>query len=78
MFLENGDQLQINKYDRFIGQLFLHDFEISGVHLPKNQREQIVDLTNAIMKLNQKFVDFENNFEENFSKLPVHLRERYV
>ena len=57
--------------DRRVGQLFLHDFEQSGIHLPEEQRKAFVAASEQILTLGslfQQHVDMPNVV--NVDKVP--------
>lgn len=54
--VRNGDIVEMNDVDRLVGELFLFDFEQSGIHLPERDRTEVVQLNNAILHMGQKFM----------------------
>ncbi|CAG9863414.1 unnamed protein product [Phyllotreta striolata] len=44
------------KTEKHVGELFLFDFEQCGIHLPKDDRNRVVALTDEILSLGQQFV----------------------
>ncbi|KAF4527829.1 hypothetical protein B566_EDAN016313 [Ephemera danica] len=54
--LGGGDSVATTPQDEHVAQLFLFDFEQSGIHLPDAERRQVVSLNNAILQLGQRFM----------------------
>lgn len=52
----NGDIIPTNKVDNHVANLFLHDFEQSGIHLSEPERQKVVVLMDNILHLGQQFV----------------------
>lgn len=64
--------------DRYVAQLFLFDFEQSGIHLPEAQRRRVVALNEYILQLGQMFST--NAYEPRRvlkDDLPSHIRHQY-
>ena len=75
--VEDGDHLPTTAMDKYVAQLFLFDFEQSGIHLPEAQRRQVVALNEYILQLGQLFSN--NAFQSRkVSKedLPAHIRNQ--
>ncbi|OXU28113.1 hypothetical protein TSAR_015381 [Trichomalopsis sarcophagae] len=53
---KNGDILKTTEIDNHVAKLFLFDFEQCGIHLPEEQRRQVVDLNDKILQCGQKFM----------------------
>ncbi|XP_011505005.1 PREDICTED: mitochondrial intermediate peptidase [Ceratosolen solmsi marchali] len=51
-----GDIVKTTKIDNHVAKLFLFDFEQCGIHLPEEQRCQVVNLNDQILQWGQKFV----------------------
>lgn len=51
-----GDKFLTNEIDNHVASLFLFDFEQSGIHLSKFERQKVVALNDAILNLGQQFV----------------------
>ncbi|XP_050515762.1 mitochondrial intermediate peptidase [Diabrotica virgifera virgifera] len=51
-----SDIVKNTPLDKHVGELFLIDFEQCGIHLPDNERNKVVNLTNNIFSLGQHFV----------------------
>lgn len=65
--------------DNHVAQLFLHDFEQSGIHLPEAQRQQVVNLNEYILHLGQRFsTNAHEPRQVNKEDLPLHIRHQYV
>lgn len=43
--------------DRHVGELFLFDFELNGIHLEERKRQYVVDLNNFILVTGQRFMN---------------------
>ncbi|XP_043671973.1 mitochondrial intermediate peptidase [Vespula pensylvanica] len=54
--IKNGDILKTSPIDDHVAKLFLFDFEQSGIHLPEEQRKQVVMLNDDILQAGQKFM----------------------
>nr|CAI5828877.1 unnamed protein product [Callosobruchus analis] len=54
--VEQGDIVPYTETDKLVGELFLLDFEQCGIHLPEDERNRVVTLTNMILNLGQQFV----------------------
>ena len=62
------DSREFGSYDevtRRTAEIFMHDFEISGIHLESSARERVVSLNNQLLELSY-------HFSKNAS-LPVHV-----
>lgn len=42
--------------DLHVGELFLFDFELNGIHLEERKRQYVVDLNNFILVTGQRFM----------------------
>lgn len=42
--------------DHHVGELFLFDFELNGIHLEERKRQYVVDLNNFILVTGQRFM----------------------
>lgn len=75
--VQNGDRLPTTAMDRYVAELFLFDFEQSGIHLPEAQRRKAVALNEYILQLGQLF---SNNAYEprkvHKEDLPQHIRHQ--
>ncbi|XP_014610164.1 PREDICTED: mitochondrial intermediate peptidase [Polistes canadensis] len=54
--VKNGDIFTTSPIDDHVAKLFLFDFEQSGIHLPEEQRQQVVMLNDDILQTGQKFM----------------------
>ncbi|CAD7014867.1 unnamed protein product [Ceratitis capitata] len=54
--VDNGDYVPTTDVDKHVSNLFLFDFEQSGIHLPEEQRQKVVRLNEYILQLGQKFM----------------------
>uniref|UniRef100_A0ABI7YNN2 Peptidase M3A/M3B catalytic domain-containing protein n=1 Tax=Felis catus TaxID=9685 RepID=A0ABI7YNN2_FELCA len=64
---------------RRVAELFMFDFEISGIHLDKEKRKRAVDLNVKILDLSNTFLmgtNFPNKIEKHL--LPEHIRQNFV
>lgn len=52
----NGDKFPTNEVDQHVSNLFLFDFEQSGIHLPENERDKVVKLNDNILNCGQAFM----------------------
>ncbi|GAB5566226.1 mitochondrial intermediate peptidase isoform X2 [Prionailurus iriomotensis] len=64
---------------RRVAELFMFDFEISGIHLDKEKRKRAVDLNVKILDLSNTFLtgtNFPNKIEKHL--LPEHIHQNFV
>ncbi|XP_058526956.1 mitochondrial intermediate peptidase [Ochotona princeps] len=64
---------------RRVAELFLFDFEISGIHLDEDKRQRAVDLNVKILDLSSRFLmgaNFPNKIERHV--LPEHIRHNFT
>uniref|UniRef100_A0A2K5W6Q3 Mitochondrial intermediate peptidase n=1 Tax=Macaca fascicularis TaxID=9541 RepID=A0A2K5W6Q3_MACFA len=64
---------------RRVAELFLFDFEISGIHLDQEKRKRAVDLNVKILDLSSTFLmgtNFPNKIEKHL--LPEHIRHNFT
>lgn len=54
--LNNGDVVPTDDVDRRVAELFLFDFEQSGIHLPSSDRGRFVELSERILSLGSAFM----------------------
>lgn len=54
--VKNGDIVPTNEVDQHVGNLFLFDFEQSGIHLEEDLRQKVVRLNDIILQLGQRFM----------------------
>jgi len=54
--LDNGDVVPTDEVDRRVAELFLFDFEQSGIHLPASDRCRFVELSERILALGSAFM----------------------
>ncbi|XP_070376509.1 mitochondrial intermediate peptidase isoform X4 [Equus asinus] len=64
---------------RRVAELFMFDFEISGIHLDKEKRKRAVDLNVKILDLSSTFL-MGTNFPTKIEKhlLPAHIHHNFV
>ncbi|XP_006894172.1 PREDICTED: mitochondrial intermediate peptidase [Elephantulus edwardii] len=64
---------------RRVAELFMFDFEISGIHLDKEKRERAVDLNVKILDLSSMFL-MGTNVPNKIGKqlLPEHIRRHFI
>lgn len=51
-----GDIVQMDELDKHVVDLFLFDFEQSGIHLDETARKKVVYLNDCILRLGQRFM----------------------
>lgn len=51
-----GDIVQVDELDKHVVDLFLFDFEQSGIHLDEAARQKVVYLNDCILRLGQRFM----------------------
>jgi len=54
--LVDGDVVPTDEVDRRVAELFLFDFEQSGIHLPSSDRQQFVKLSEQILGIGSAFM----------------------
>ena len=54
--LDHGDVVPTDEVDRRVAELFLFDFEQSGIHLPTSDRRRFVELSERILELGSGFM----------------------
>lgn len=52
----SDDKHPMTGEDRHVGELFLFDFELNGIHLEERKRQYVVDLNNYILITGQRFM----------------------
>lgn len=52
----SGDKHPMTEEDRHVGELFLFDFELNGIHLEERKRQYVVDLNSFILITGQRFM----------------------
>lgn len=68
----------MTKEDRHVGELFLFDFELNGIHLEERKRQYVVDLNNFILVTGQRFmIAAEKPVEIDSTGLPDILFKEY-
>jgi len=74
--LDKGDVVPTDDVDRRVAELFLFDFEQSGIHLPSSDRHQFVELSEQILKLGSAFMlGCHRPVYVNRSSLPEQLQD---
>lgn len=53
---ENGDIVPMTNIDKHVMELFLFDFEQSGIHLDEQVRKKVVYLNDCVLRLGQRFM----------------------
>nr|CAG4636845.1 EOG090X02LQ [Ceriodaphnia reticulata] len=77
--VEKGDCLPTTAMDKHVAQLFIFDFEQSGIHLPEAQRQQVVNLNEYILHLGQRFsMNAHEPRQVNKEDLPSHIRHQFA
>ncbi|XP_058793516.1 mitochondrial intermediate peptidase [Phymastichus coffea] len=54
--IKYGDIVKTSEIDTHVSNLFLFDFEQCGIHLPEEERRQVVELNDRILVNGQKFM----------------------
>nr|CAG4646103.1 EOG090X02LQ [Macrothrix elegans] len=74
-----GDCIATSDMDKHVAELFLFDFEQSGIHLPEPQRKRVVNLNEYILQLGQRFCS-NSHKPRQVSKddLPSHIRHQFA
>ncbi|XP_004631168.1 mitochondrial intermediate peptidase [Octodon degus] len=77
-----ADEKLVNSLDdetRRVAELFMFDFEISGIHLDEEKRKRAVDLNVKILDLSSQFL-MGTNFPIKIEKrlLPEHIHRHFV
>ena len=73
--VEEGDLMPTCDIDKYVGKLFLFDFEQSGIHLPEAKRKEVVHLNEYILQLGQQFsLAAQQPRQVHKEDLPGHLR----
>ncbi|GAB0095067.1 mitochondrial intermediate peptidase [Sergentomyia squamirostris] len=54
--VDSGDTFPTNPVDDHVAELFLFDFEQSGIHLEENLRQRVVYLNECILQMGQRFM----------------------
>ena len=73
------DVVPTTSLDNHVAQLFLFDFEQSGIHLPEEKRKLAVDLNEYVLYLGQRFsIGAHQAKQVNKEDLPSHIRHQYV
>lgn len=52
----NGDITPLDELEKHVIELFLFDFEQSGIHLDERARQKVVYLNDCILRLGQRFM----------------------
>ena len=74
---DKGDCFPTTAMDKHVAQLFIFDFEQSGIHLPEAQRQQVVNLNEYILHLGQRFSMNAHEPRQVFKDdLPSHIRHQ--
>ncbi|XP_050522079.1 mitochondrial intermediate peptidase isoform X2 [Daktulosphaira vitifoliae] len=69
--LKDGDINPMTEEDIHVGELFLFDFELNGIHLEEKKRQYVVDLNNYILITGQRFmIAAEKSRFIDMSKIP--------
>lgn len=77
--LEHGDVDTMDSVDRRVSELFMFDFEQSGIHLGEEKRRQFVDLNENILLLGSYFQQGTNRSSSvPKNRLPENLRHVFA
>lgn len=52
----NGDVVPLDEIDKHVIELFLFDFEQSGIHLNEDDRKTVVYLNDYVLRIGQRFM----------------------
>lgn len=52
----HGDVVPMDELDKHVVDLFLFDFEQSGIHLDEEARKSVVYLNDCVLRLGQRFM----------------------
>ena len=55
-FLKSGAFSSVDDVTKRTSELFMHDFNVSGIHLEREQREAVVELNRRLLELSHQFV----------------------
>lgn len=73
--VEGGDLLPESEVDKHVAGLFLQDFNQCGIHLPEEERRQVVELNEHALRLGQAFSSrCHSPRRVSVSSLPPRLR----
>ena len=73
--LEHGDTVPTDEMDQRVAELFMFDFEQSGIHLNENKRQKFVQLNESILMLGTYFMKgTQTSSAISKDKLPEHVR----
>ncbi|XP_015587416.1 mitochondrial intermediate peptidase isoform X2 [Cephus cinctus] len=77
--VSKGDVQRTTDIDNHVAKLFIFDFEQCGIHLPEQQRQQVVELNDYILQVGQKFMAGAVNPRAVKSEiLPKNIREHFA
>jgi len=77
--VQEGDSFPTTSLDQHVAQLFLSDFEQSGIHLPEEKRRLAVDLNEYALQLGQRFsIGAHQPQQVNKEDLPSHIRHQFA
>lgn len=77
--LSSGDIVPTDDIDQRVGELFLFDFEQSGIHLPEDKRKKFVQLNENILILGTYFMKgTQNTAAISKHKLPESVRDCFT
>lgn len=75
---KNGDKFPTTAEDQHVSQLFLLDFELSGIHLPEDRRKRVVALNDYILHLGREFSnEAANPTREPLQNIPHSVRHMF-
>lgn len=76
--LEHGDIVPTDEVDTRVGELFLFDFEQSGIHLTESKKQKFVQLNENILMLGTYFMKgTQTSSAISKDKLPEHVRNSF-
>ena len=73
--LDNGEKFEVDDVDKHVAELFMFDFEQSGIHLEESKRKRFVHLNESILMLGTYFQQgCQKPMSFSKDKLPEHLK----
>lgn len=77
--VKRDDIKPLDDVDKIVGDLFLFDFEQSGIHMSDEERSKVVELNDVILMIGQQFVNGTSNPRVvKKQALPKNIQQAYV